>query len=126
MKWATSLYALGKWPRLTELHRRLFGKEFDGDHNALNDVGACMQCYFEMKNNPASVIDTGAISESEDDFDSDRAEFLLTEIMGWASDNSFFDTEFVASLEAQLEARGHLTDRQMSALENIANRFDII
>ncbi|MEA2041642.1 MAG: 3'-5' exonuclease [Bacteroidota bacterium] len=38
-----------KWPNLTELHTILFGKGFEGAHDALADVRACADCYFELK-----------------------------------------------------------------------------
>lgn len=38
-----------KWPNLTELHTKLFGKGFDGAHDALADVVACANCFFELK-----------------------------------------------------------------------------
>ncbi len=38
-----------KWPRLAELHEKLFDKGFDNAHNALADVEAMVRCYFEMK-----------------------------------------------------------------------------
>jgi len=38
-----------KWPNLTELHKKLFGKGFDGAHDALADVIACADCFFELK-----------------------------------------------------------------------------
>ena len=38
-----------KWPKLVELHRRLFGEDFTGAHNALNDVRALARCFFELK-----------------------------------------------------------------------------
>jgi DNA polymerase III subunit epsilon len=38
-----------KWPRLQEAHYYAFGEEFDGAHNALNDVRACMRLYFWLK-----------------------------------------------------------------------------
>lgn len=42
-----------KWPTLDELYRKLFGKSFQGQHNALNDVKATYECYCKMigKNN---------------------------------------------------------------------------
>jgi len=36
-----------KWPTLTELHKTLFGVEFEGSHDAGNDVDACAKCFFE-------------------------------------------------------------------------------
>lgn len=36
-----------KWPKLAELHQKLFGKDFEGAHDALADVKACARCYFE-------------------------------------------------------------------------------
>ena len=38
-----------KWPKLQELHSKLFQKGFDGAHNALADVRACSRCYFELR-----------------------------------------------------------------------------
>jgi len=38
-----------KWPNLTELHKKLFQKGFDGAHDALVDVQACADCFFELK-----------------------------------------------------------------------------
>jgi DNA polymerase III epsilon subunit-like protein len=37
-----------KWPKLSELHRRLFGTVPDGLHDARVDVMACLRCYQEM------------------------------------------------------------------------------
>ena len=38
-----------KWPRLSELHYKLFGEEFEEAHDALIDTEACARCYFELK-----------------------------------------------------------------------------
>lgn len=38
-----------KWPRLSELHQKLFGHDFKNAHNALADVEAMQKCFFEMK-----------------------------------------------------------------------------
>lgn len=38
-----------KYPRLSELHEKLFGCDFDNAHNALADVQATMKCFFELK-----------------------------------------------------------------------------
>ncbi len=38
-----------KWPKLSELHMKLFGKEFEDSHNALADVEATAKCFWEMK-----------------------------------------------------------------------------
>ena len=37
-----------KWPKLDELHFHLFGKYFDGAHDAMADTKACMRCFFEL------------------------------------------------------------------------------
>lgn len=39
-----------KYPKLIELHRKLFKTDFDGAHDALVDVLACAKCFFEYKN----------------------------------------------------------------------------
>lgn len=38
-----------KFPKLLELHQWLFGEDFEGAHDALNDVKATAKCYFELK-----------------------------------------------------------------------------
>lgn len=38
-----------KWPKLSELHIKLFGTEFIDYHNALADVNATAKCFWEMK-----------------------------------------------------------------------------
>lgn len=38
-----------KWPKLQELHTKLFGVGFEGAHDALVDVQALAKCYFELK-----------------------------------------------------------------------------
>lgn len=37
-----------KWPKLEELHEKLFGKKFDGAHSAGGDVAALKNCFFEL------------------------------------------------------------------------------
>lgn len=39
----------GKYPRLIELHRHLFGKGFEGQHDAFADVMATANCFIELK-----------------------------------------------------------------------------
>jgi len=38
-----------KFPKLMELHEYLFDQSFDGAHDALADVTATMNCYFELE-----------------------------------------------------------------------------
>ncbi len=38
-----------KWPNLGELYRHLFQKDFAEAHDALVDVKACAECFFELK-----------------------------------------------------------------------------
>jgi DNA polymerase III epsilon subunit-like protein len=38
-----------KWPKLSELHMKLFGTEFEDSHNARADVEATAKCFWEMK-----------------------------------------------------------------------------
>lgn len=37
-----------KWPKLMELYTRLFGHEFDGAHDAMADIVATKDCFFEL------------------------------------------------------------------------------
>jgi len=38
-----------KWPKLEELHQKLFQKGFDEAHNAAADVSAMTKCFWELK-----------------------------------------------------------------------------
>lgn len=40
-----------KWPKLEELHQKIFGVTFDGAHDALADVRATVRCVKYLKNN---------------------------------------------------------------------------
>ena len=42
-------YSKYKWPKLSELHMKLFGTEFEDSHNAKADVEATAKCFWEMK-----------------------------------------------------------------------------
>jgi len=37
-----------KWPKLIELHQKLFNEDFEDAHDALADVKACARCFFEL------------------------------------------------------------------------------
>ena len=38
-----------KWPKLSELHIKLFGENFEEAHDASADIGATEKCFWEMK-----------------------------------------------------------------------------
>ena len=38
-----------KYPKLAELHQKLFGCDFDNAHNAAADIEATRNCFFELK-----------------------------------------------------------------------------
>ncbi len=38
-----------KYPKLSELYRFLFGRDFEDAHNAMADVRATAQCFFELR-----------------------------------------------------------------------------
>lgn len=38
----------GKWPKLIELYRFLFHKDFDWAHDSMADVRACLDCFIEL------------------------------------------------------------------------------
>lgn len=41
-------YTNGKWPKLTELYRSLFAKDFEDAHRAASDLAATEECFKEM------------------------------------------------------------------------------
>jgi len=42
-------YGSYKWPKLSELHSKLFGVAFEEAHNASVDIEATARCFFELK-----------------------------------------------------------------------------
>ena len=38
-----------KWPKLSELHYKLFGEEFEEAHDAAADINATVRSFWEMK-----------------------------------------------------------------------------
>lgn len=50
-----------KWPTLTELYVKLFGKRVENMHNAIVDVLVCLRCYLKYKH--AIEIDNGMFNE---------------------------------------------------------------
>ena len=38
-----------KWPKLAELHNKLFQADFEGAHNAVADIAATAKCFWELK-----------------------------------------------------------------------------
>lgn len=38
-----------KYPKLQELYKKLFGKEFDNAHDAMSDIEATEQCFWELR-----------------------------------------------------------------------------
>ena len=38
-----------KWPKLSELHIKLFGEDFEEAHNASADINATEKCFWEMR-----------------------------------------------------------------------------
>lgn len=42
-------YNKPKWPKLSELHQKLFNESFPGAHDALADVKATARCFFGLK-----------------------------------------------------------------------------
>jgi DNA polymerase III epsilon subunit-like protein len=50
MKESVQLCALPryKWPKLIELHQKLFACDFEGAHNAMHDVAATAKCFWKL------------------------------------------------------------------------------
>jgi len=44
-------------------------------------------------------------------------------IMDWSADNKWFDSSLILSLMERLEEGETLTEKQLSAIENIFNKF---
>lgn len=44
-----SYYGGYKWPKLQELHEKLFGFQFQGSHDSSSDIAATAKCFWELK-----------------------------------------------------------------------------
>jgi len=123
-----------KWPRLSELHEKLFGASFSGQHDASSDVLACARCYFELAKlslTTASPFPFGA----EGDFayptkvttwdGADETRILLAAVSEFAEGHPEFNADFVQSLGKQFAQRGFLSVKQFNALRNIVKGWQI-
>lgn len=54
-----------KWPKLIELHEKLFGVGFVGAHSALTDVQAMAKCYFELQRRLSSEPSTTTFLDAD-------------------------------------------------------------
>lgn len=51
---------------------------------------------------------------------------MIELILGWAEDKPMFDTSFVEKLSDKLDDGKELSDKQVAALENIIEKWDIV
>lgn len=61
-----------KWPKLQELHNKLFGADFESAHDAGADIAATALCYFELlklgvMNQPAHAIEKHLVNKAAKD-----------------------------------------------------------
>jgi DNA polymerase III epsilon subunit-like protein len=118
-----------KWPRLHELHTKLFGVGFTGQHDAAQDVLACARCYFRLVDiglanaaqAPGGDSCCRRVLESEVGQSVSPLELneLLMTIRVFAYDHPDFDARFSQSVERQFRQRGFLYPKQVQALKNI-------
>ena len=45
----TTEYYNYKWPKLSELHIKLFGEDFEEAHDVFVDINATEKCFWKMK-----------------------------------------------------------------------------
>jgi DNA polymerase-3 subunit epsilon len=74
-----------KWPKLSELHKKLFNTEFDNAHDALVDIKTTIKCFWELINREEIRF------ERENNFinDTEKNEFVQNEI----ANNEYFDSK---------------------------------
>ena len=59
-----------KWPTLSELHLKLFNKDFSEAHNASADIDACAKCFFKLKK--MNIINGPEIIQKEEEYIQER------------------------------------------------------
>lgn len=52
-----------KWPKLEELHLKLFGRDFEDKHSAGGDVAALKNCFFELVARGVIVLETKTVAQ---------------------------------------------------------------
>jgi DNA polymerase III epsilon subunit-like protein len=123
-----------KWPKLIELHTKLFGAGFGGQHDASEDVLACARCFFELQKLGlvrAQPFPFGAENQFRPDKrepaweGADEARRLLAAIAEFARNHPEFDGGFAKSLGHQFARRGCLSPKQINALNNIVRGWQI-
>lgn len=59
-----------KWPTLSELHKKLFGDDFAGAHDASADIDACAKCFFTLRKK--HIINSREIEQKEEEYLKER------------------------------------------------------
>lgn len=111
-----------KWPKLQELHKVLFGSQYESAHDAVADVNACAKCFFELKRKGLISMVAGP---EEGDQSSIDDQVLFDEIYEFAELCPWFDTShFVDDVYAQFEDRGSISEAQRVALARIRDMLE--
>ena len=137
-------YGRHKWPTLEELYRKLFGSSPEGQHNAKFDVAATRNCYYELVRRGVLREDNGdgagpapvpvrprgnspfsPSSSSVGGGDAEYARELCEAIIEASYSISALDPSMAEDVLKQIDEKDWVSDRQIEALERIADAFRI-
>lgn len=103
---------------------RILSKRFHPDLGGTNDLmKELMEDYEKTKNNPPWKVKTSP--KGHHLYIDDPYKIKIKSILEWAKVKTFFDTEFIESLQDQFEEKGYLSDAQERAVDKIIKKFRI-
>ncbi len=96
-----------KWPKLSELHYKLFRSNFEESHNAAVDINATAKCFWELKKkgiiNLSSVAISNAVEPTKKEYVTSQAnesDIIKTQIKEYCQQNDFKEIPLAAKAEA--------------------------
>lgn len=96
-----------KWPKLSELHYKLFRSNFEEAHNAAVDINATEKCFWELKKkgiiNISSVAISNVVEPTKKEYVSSQtneSDIMKTQIKDYCQQNDFKEIPLAAKAEA--------------------------
>jgi len=92
-----------KWPKLSELHYKLFNTDFEEAHNAAIDINATAKCFWELiKKRVINIhdVDVNKIAEQDTKIESSETSELKNQLKQYCKENNLKEIPIGAKAEA--------------------------
>ncbi|NOX48301.1 MAG: 3'-5' exonuclease, partial [Chlorobi bacterium] len=116
-----------KWPKLSELHYKLFNTEFEEAHNAAVDIAATAKCFWELLNKKIINIQNVSIDQTNDidtSIESIETKELKNQLGQYCKENNLDEIPLGAKAEAIMFLESKF--KQVNKDANIESEFKFL